>query len=79
MPVAKGIEEEWQNIKNIILNAANYNTGHEIRKPRNDWWDGECELMAKEKNKARVKWTTRSTRANSEALSEKRNAASFRG
>jgi hypothetical protein len=70
--IAEEIEEEWQYIKNIILDAANDNIGHETRKPRNDWWDGRCELMAKEKNKARVKWKTRSTRANSEALLQKR-------
>jgi hypothetical protein len=69
--IAEDIEEEWQNIRNIILDAAN-DIRHVTRKPCNDWWDGECELMAKEKNKARVKWKTRNTRANSEALSQKR-------
>jgi hypothetical protein len=70
VPVAEEIEE-WQNIKNIIFDAANDNIGHETRKPRNAWWDGECELMAREKNKARVRWKTRSTRANSEAVLQK--------
>jgi hypothetical protein len=39
------------------------------RKPRSDSWNGECEQMVKEKNKARVKWKTNSTKANSEAFS----------
>jgi hypothetical protein len=61
--IAEEIEEEWQNMKNIILDAANDNMGHETRKPCKDWWDGECELIAKEINKAGVKWKTRSTLA----------------
>jgi hypothetical protein len=47
VPIAEEIEEEWQNIK-IIPDAENDNIGHETRKPCNDWWDGGCELMAKE-------------------------------
>jgi hypothetical protein len=74
VPIAEEIEE-WQNIKNIIFDAAYDNIGHEARRPCNDWWDEDFELMAKEKNTAKVKWKTRSTRANSEAPSQKRNEA----
>jgi hypothetical protein len=50
VPIAEKIEEERQDIKNIIFDAANDNIRYETRKPRNDWWDGGCDLMLKEKN-----------------------------
>jgi hypothetical protein len=57
------IDEEWERIKELIMEAANEVIQTQNRTPRNEWWDEECRQCIKRKNKARCKWLQQKTRA----------------
>ena len=49
------VEQDWQNIKNIMLETATDTIQLQTRITRNEWWDDECKEAIKEKNIARGK------------------------
>jgi hypothetical protein len=53
------INQNWQNLKQIILEAASKDS-----KNTNHWWDDECKKAIQEKNEARQKCLIRRTRTN---------------
>jgi len=69
------VNEEWINIKNIILESANEKIGEERKERNQDWYDEECQIAMKEKNDARKKRLNKETRKNSEEYEEKRKIA----
>jgi len=66
------VEQDWQNIKNIMLETAKDTKQLQTRITRNEWWDDECKKAIKEKNIAREKCHQRRTRAIQE-YEKKRN------
>ena len=69
------VNEEWINIKNVILESANKKI-REQRKERNqDWYDKECQIAMKEKNDARKKCLNKEIWKNREEYEEKRKIA----
>jgi hypothetical protein len=47
-------------------NVANGMVGYEERRKRNHWYDKECQVKTKERNKAQIKMLNRATRMNTE-------------
>ena len=45
------------------------------KKQKNEWWDKDCQLAIKEKNKARRIWLQHKTRASNAWYHKKRNEA----
>ena len=69
------VNEEWTNIKNVILEAAKIEIG-ELRKRRNqDWYDEECQMAMREKHEARKRCLNKETRKNKEEYRGKRKIA----
>ena len=56
------INQDWQNLKQVILEAAGEFKSSEDVKNANHWWDNECKNAIQEKNEARRKWLTKKTR-----------------
>ena len=51
----QNVEQDWQNIKTAILEAAKETIQTQSRITFNEWWDEECKEVIKEKNIARKK------------------------
>jgi hypothetical protein len=69
------MNEEWTNIKSVILEAAKIEIG-ELGKERNqNWYDEECQIVMKEKHEARKRCLNKETRKNREEYEEKRKIA----
>jgi hypothetical protein len=69
------MNDEWTNIKIVILEAAKIEIG-ELRKERNqDWYDEQCQRVMKEKHEARKRCLNKETRKNREEYEEKRKIA----
>ena len=49
----QNVEQDWQNIKTAILEAATETIQTQPRTTYNEWWDEECKEAIKEKNIAR--------------------------
>ena len=49
----QNVEQDWQNIKTAILEAAKETIQTQPRIIYNEWWDEECKEAIKEKNIAR--------------------------
>jgi len=62
----QNVEEDWQNIKTAILEAANETIQTQTRITYNEWWDEECKEVINEKNIGRKKCLQRRTRATQE-------------
>jgi hypothetical protein len=58
------INQDWQNLKQRILEAASEFKLSKDSKNTNHWWDDECKRAIQEKNEARKKCLIRRTRAN---------------
>ena len=43
------MNEEWTNIKNVILEAAKEEIGEQGKERNQDWCDDECQIAMKEK------------------------------
>jgi t-SNARE complex subunit (syntaxin) len=68
------IDQDWQNIKQGILDAATeFQIARGIKKP-NHWWDDECKKAIQEENEART-CLIRKTRANLDNFRQKRTKA----
>jgi len=70
--VRADINEEWTNIKTVIINSAKEIIGIR-KKERNDWFDDECREIILEKNKSRNKCLNRNTRVIREEYEQKRS------
>jgi len=46
------IDEEWEQIKIAIVDAARELIQTRGKSPRNEWWDEECRKIIQEKNEA---------------------------
>ena len=62
----QNVEQDWQNIKTAILDAAQETIQTQPRIIYNEWWDEKCKEAIKEKNIARKKCLQRRTRATQE-------------
>jgi len=51
----QNVEQDWQNIKTAILEAAKETIQMQPRTTHNEWWDEECKEAIKEKNIVRKK------------------------
>jgi len=71
----QNVEQDWQNIKTAILEAAKETVQTQPRIIYNEWWDEECKEARKEKNIAREKCLQRRTRATQEEYEKKRRMA----
>jgi hypothetical protein len=58
------INQDWQNIKQVILDATTEFQSVKGAKNSNHWWDDECKKAIQEKNEARRTCLIRKTRAN---------------
>jgi len=56
------IDEEWEQIKIAIVDAAREVIQTQSKSQRNEWWDEECRKIIQEKNEARKKWLQLKTR-----------------
>jgi len=71
---SQNVEQEWDQIKRAIIEAAYTTIQTQSKKQKNEWWDKDCQLAIKEKNKARRIWLQHKTRARN-AWCKKRNEA----
>ena len=69
------INRDWQNLKQIILEAAKEFKIAKDGKNANHWWDDDCKRAVKEKNEVRKKCLIRKTRANLDLYHQKRNTS----
>jgi hypothetical protein len=46
------VEEEWERIKEAVMEAANEVIQTQSRTSRNEWWDKKCRQCIKRKNKS---------------------------
>ena len=67
------MEQEWEQIKLAITEAANEVIQTQSKKQRSEWWDEDCKLAIRRKNEARRKWLQHRTRASNEWCHKKRN------
>ena len=59
----ENVEQDWQNIKAAILEAAKETIQMQPSTGNREWWDEECRKAIEEKNVARKKCLQRRTRA----------------
>jgi len=71
----ENVEQDWQNIKAAILEAAKETIQMQPRAPYKEWWDEECRKAIEEKNIERKKCPQRRTRATQEEYEDKRRVA----
>ena len=69
------VEQEWEQIRMAITEAANKVIQKQDKKQRSEWWDKDCQLAIKRKNDARRMWLQHKTRASSKWYHKKRNEA----
>ena len=50
------VEQEWEQIKLAITEAANEVIQTQSKKQRKEWWDEDCQLAIRRKNEARRMW-----------------------
>jgi len=57
------IEEDWKQLKQVIMEAAEQTIRYQQKPDRMGWFDDECLKALEEKNAAYKKWIDRPTRA----------------
>jgi len=57
------IEEDWKQLKQVIMEAAEQTIGYQPKPDRRGWFGDECRKALEEKNAAYKKWIDRTTRA----------------
>jgi hypothetical protein len=65
------INQDWQNLKQMILEAASEFKLSKDSKNATHWWDDECKRVIQEKNEARKKCLIRRTRRNLDNYQQK--------
>ena len=66
------INQDWQNLKQVMLEAATEFKLSKDAKNANCWWDDECMRAIQEKNEARGKCLIRRTRTHLDIYQQKR-------
>ena len=69
------INQVWQNLKQVILEAARESELSKDAKNANHWWDDKCKSAIQEKNEATGKCLIRKTRTNLDIYHQKRTKA----
>ncbi|GFG38951.1 hypothetical protein Cfor_12556 [Coptotermes formosanus] len=69
------IQTEWNQIKNVIVEAATESLGEKKGKRNEEWFDEECTTAIQEKNNMRIVMLQRMTRNNKENYREYRKRA----
>jgi hypothetical protein len=69
------INQDWQNVKHAILEAATEFKLSKDAKNANHWWDNECKRAIQEKNEARGKCLIRKTKTHLDIYHQKRTKA----
>ena len=69
------VEQEWEQIKMAIIEAANEVIQKRGKKQRSEWWDKDCQLAIRRKNEVRRKWLQHRPRARSKWYHKNRNEA----
>jgi len=57
------IEEDWKQLIQVIMEAAEQTIGYKPKPDRRGWFDDECRKALEEKNAGYKKWIDRTTRA----------------
>jgi hypothetical protein len=65
------VNQEWQKLKQVILEAARELELSKDAKNASRWWDDECKRAVQEKNEARGKCLIRKTRTNLDIYQQK--------
>jgi len=55
------IEEDWTQLKEVIMEAAEQTIRYQPKPERREWFDDECHKALEEKNEAYKKWIDRPT------------------
>ena len=71
----KDSNQEWQKLKQVILEAARELELSKDAKNANHWWDVECKRAIQEKNETRGKCLIRKTRTDLDIYQQKRTKA----
>jgi len=53
-PDINNIDEEWEKIKEAIMEAANELIQTQSRTPRNEWWDEELQAVHKKEKRSKI-------------------------
>jgi hypothetical protein len=69
------IDEEWEQIKIAIVDAAREVIRTQGKSPMKDWWDEKCRKIIQDKNEARKKWLQLKTRTSWNTYINKRKQA----
>lgn len=69
------VNEHWKVVKEGIIKAADEVIGKQGKRPKNEWWDKDCESAVQKKNDARNKAMQNKTRASYENYQLKRKEA----
>jgi hypothetical protein len=73
------VEKKWQNCKEVILKSAYKILTCDKKKPKKDWFDEDCKrYVYRVRNKARLKFLQRPTRASQREYQENRRMAKKR-
>jgi hypothetical protein len=70
-----GINQDWQNLKQVILETAKEFKSPKDAKNANHWWNDECKKATQEKREARGICLIRKTRTNLDIHHQKRTQA----
>jgi len=66
------INQDWQNLRQVILEVAREFKSSKDAKNANHWWDDECKSAIQEKNEARGKCLMSKTRTNLDIYHQQR-------
>ena len=69
------IEEDWKQIKEVTVDAAEQTVGYKPKPDRRGWFDDECRIALDEKNAAYKKLIDRPTRSKRLEYESLRNVA----
>jgi hypothetical protein len=69
------IDEEWEQIKIALVDAAREVIQTKGKSPRIEWWDEECRKIIQDKNEASKKWMQLKTRKSWNTYINKRKQA----
>ena len=69
------VNEEWINIKKVILESTNEKIGEQRKERNQDWYNEECQIAMKEKNDATKQCLNKETRKNRKEYQDKRKVA----
>ena len=69
------INQEWENIKKVILESAEETIKMREKNIHNEWWDEECKAAISRKNITRRKCLQKRTGANQEQYKQARKEA----